>query len=195
MDVALLLSIMGAANAFGRLVAGALGGKPWVDALIINNVALVLAGCSTVALPWCDTHYLLVTFAAVFGLCVAAFSSLRSQIVVELMGLDKLTTAFGQLIVLHGIAVIIGTPIAGMLYDITGSFHYGFYASGSAIFLSGVMCFPLRKICEYEKRRAGMMTPSNTSSLDEVKKAMLPVSSDEDHSSAGPASFSAESPM
>ena len=43
----------------------------------------------------------------------AAFSSLRSQIVVELMGLDKLTTAFGQLIVLHGVAVIIGTPIAG----------------------------------------------------------------------------------
>lgn len=32
------------------------------------------------------------------------------------MGLDKLTTAFGQLIILHGLAVIIGTPVAG-LYD------------------------------------------------------------------------------
>lgn len=70
MDVALLLSILGGANTFGRLVAGALGGKTWVDALIVNNVALVLAGGATVALPFCDSHYLLVTFAAVFGLCV-----------------------------------------------------------------------------------------------------------------------------
>ena len=70
MEVALLLSILGGTNLFGRLIAGALGGKSWVDALIINNVALVLAGGATVALPWCDTHYLLVTFSAVFGLCV-----------------------------------------------------------------------------------------------------------------------------
>lgn len=29
------------------------------------------------------------------------------------MGLDKLTTAFGQLVVLQGLGVIVGTPMAG----------------------------------------------------------------------------------
>jgi len=45
----------------------------------------------------------------------AAFSSLRSIIVVDLMGLDKLTTSFGQLSIFNGMAVMIGTPIAGKL--------------------------------------------------------------------------------
>ena len=47
------------------------------------------------------------------SLASAAFSSLRSIIVVELMGLDKLTTCFSQLIIIHGVAIMIGTPIAG----------------------------------------------------------------------------------
>lgn len=82
----------------------------------------------------------------------------------------------------------------GLLYDITGSYNFGFYASGSVIFFSGVMCFPLRKICEYERRRAGLLTPSYDSSQDEVKKAMLPASSDED-ASGGQAMYAAESPL
>lgn len=69
-DVPLLLSIMGVANTVGRLVAGALGGRDWVDSLVINNVALVLAGGAVLLLPQFDEHYLLVVFAALFGLCV-----------------------------------------------------------------------------------------------------------------------------
>lgn len=42
----------------------------------------------------------------------AAFSSLRSILVVELIGLDRLTTCFNQLVILHGIAIISGTPLA-----------------------------------------------------------------------------------
>jgi hypothetical protein len=47
--------------------------------------------------------------------CIAAcFASLRSILVVELMGLDKLTNAFGLLLLFQGVAAAIGSPIAGM---------------------------------------------------------------------------------
>lgn len=44
---------------------------------------------------------------------LACFASLRTIIVVELMGLEKLTNAFGLLMMFQGIATIIGAPIAG----------------------------------------------------------------------------------
>ena len=43
----------------------------------------------------------------------ACFASLRSILIVELMGLDKLTNAFGLLLLFQGIAATIGSPIAG----------------------------------------------------------------------------------
>jgi len=53
---------------------------------------------------------LIQSFSPIFA---AAFSSLRSVIVVELMGLDKLTTCYSQLVIFHGISVLIGAPVAG----------------------------------------------------------------------------------
>jgi len=44
----------------------------------------------------------------------ACFASLRSILIVELMGLDKLTNAFGLLLLFQGIAAVIGSPIAGI---------------------------------------------------------------------------------
>jgi len=40
------------------------------------------------------------------------FASLRSILIVELMGLDKLTNAFGLLLLFQGIAAAIGLPVA-----------------------------------------------------------------------------------
>lgn len=70
MDVAYLLSIMGGTNTLGRVIAGALGGKEGVDSIIINSIALVIAGGFVLALPHFDERYLLEVFSAVFGLCV-----------------------------------------------------------------------------------------------------------------------------
>lgn len=46
-------------------------------------------------------------------LFIACFSALRSIIVVDLLGLEKLTNAFGMLMMFQGIAAIIGAPLAG----------------------------------------------------------------------------------
>lgn len=70
MKVALLLSAMGGANTVGRLLAGALGERKWVDSLIVNNIGLMIAGGAVVGLPWLTQEYCLFVFSVVFGLCV-----------------------------------------------------------------------------------------------------------------------------
>ena len=44
---------------------------------------------------------------------IAAFVSLRSIIMVELMGLERLTNAFGLVTMCQGFSSLIGAPIAG----------------------------------------------------------------------------------
>jgi len=48
----------------------------------------------------------------------AAFVSLRSIIIVELLGIEKLTNSFGVVVLCQGLSTFIGTPIAGNAYHI-----------------------------------------------------------------------------
>lgn len=82
----------------------------------------------------------------------ACFASLRSIVVVDLLGLDKLTNAFGLLLLFQGIAAIIGAPLAGAFWNFTGDFNACFYLSGGVLLFSAVMCYPLNCVNKREKR-------------------------------------------
>lgn len=77
----------------------------------------------------------------------------RSILVVDLVGLDRLTNAFGLLLLFQGIAAAIGSPIAGAFMEATNSYDASFYLSGSLILLSAIMCYPLNVINRWEVRR------------------------------------------
>lgn len=78
--------------------------------------------------------------------------------------------------------------LAGALLDVTGSYVYPFYAAGICIFISGLVCFPLRKFAEIERRsRGGLLPPSHNSSGEEVKEeTTLNMSPLHNHSSESP---------
>ena len=50
--------------------------------------------------------------------CTAVFITLKSILVVDLLGLDKLTTAYGILSLLEGVGSLAGTPLIGMLHSL-----------------------------------------------------------------------------
>lgn len=79
----------------------------------------------------------------------AAYISLTSIILVDLLGLDKLTNAFGLLILFRGAAAIVGSPLAGIVYDATGTYDYPFFMAGTFFLLSTLSSFiaPLMKCC------------------------------------------------
>ena len=62
-----LMVILGLSNTFGRLLAGFLSDNPWVDPLMMNNVALMIAGAFTMFVPLFKSYYLLVGYVIVFG--------------------------------------------------------------------------------------------------------------------------------
>lgn len=150
---AFILSAIGITNTVGRVFSGWVSDRPQVNALCINNVALTIGGVATALCPYFETYTMLLVYSAVFGFSIACFAALRSIIAVEMFGVEKLTNAFGLLLLFQGVASVIGSPVAGIFFDLTGTYDASFYIAGVVIALSGVMCFPLPWISRWEKRR------------------------------------------
>ncbi|XP_050415574.1 monocarboxylate transporter 12 [Patella vulgata] len=159
---AFLISIIGIVNTVGRVLTGYISDQVWADCLLINNIALIIGGIATILVPFYTNFGILAAYCCVFGLSIAVFVSLRSIIMVELMGLEKLTSAFGLVIMCQGLSSFIGAPIAGAISDSTGNYDAAFYMAGSVLAMAGIICLPLRRIASWEdekKYSEGEITP------------------------------------
>ncbi|KFM70019.1 Monocarboxylate transporter 9, partial [Stegodyphus mimosarum] len=152
-DATYFLPVIGLTNTVGRVLCGWISDRPSFNALTINNAALVVAGLATALSSCLDSIALLMAYSAIFGFAVGCFATLRSIVIVELLGLDKLTNAFGLLLLFQGLASMIGAPVAGMFYDATGSYDAPFYIAGSLILVSGIMGIPLPYLARWENNK------------------------------------------
>lgn len=152
-----LLSVIGITNTIGRVISGWIADRPWSNVLHLNNGALIIAGAATIYCAFCESYALLCIYAAGFGFCIAVFVSLRSVLLVELLGLDLLTKSFGILILFQGIATMVGAPMAGRLLDTTGSVKGCFIMAGILLMVSGLLGIPLRCL---KRRQTKLCTPS-----------------------------------
>lgn len=150
-----LVSSIGIANTIGRVLCGLLSSFPGVNALFVTNVALTIGGIATMFSGLSMSEEYQFTYSVVFGLSIACFASLRSIIVVDLLGLENLTNAFGLLLLFQGVAACIGSPLAGAFMEWMGSYDDAFYLSGALLVASAVMCYPLNWVNKMEKKRKG----------------------------------------
>lgn len=162
-----LLSTIGITNTLGRVTCGVITSIPGINALLINNIALTIGGIATIISGLSMGVTYQFTYAAVFGLAISCFASLRSIIIVDLIGLEKLTNGFGLLLLFQGIAAVIGSPLAGLFMEITNSHNAAFYLSGGLILLSGILCYPLNWLNEWETKR-------NAKAAQEMKPIQKP---------------------
>ncbi|VDO99719.1 unnamed protein product [Soboliphyme baturini] len=112
-ETTLLITYIGAVNIAGRVSCGYISDKPNIDPLSVQNVTVLLAGIATVLLPFAKLYWLLILYCAFFGLALASFYALRTIVCVNLLGIEKLTNAFGISLIFYGIAGLFGSPTAG----------------------------------------------------------------------------------
>ncbi|XP_053608042.1 uncharacterized protein LOC128673901 [Plodia interpunctella] len=134
----MLISIIGILNMFGEILLGWVGDWDCVDASLVYAVCMVLCGLVTLVMPLLTDYFALAAAAGAFGAFIAANYSLTSIILVEQITLEKFTNAYGLLLLIQGVANLIGPPLAGWVYDITQSYDLSFYLAGVFIALSGL---------------------------------------------------------
>ncbi|KAJ8973699.1 hypothetical protein NQ317_000751 [Molorchus minor] len=150
----MLISIIGGANTIGRIVLGYISDKPWINRLYIYNWCLTICGLATFLSAFCTTFYSLAIYGTVFGFTIGAYVGLTSVILADLLGLEKLTNAFGLLLLFQGISSLVGPPIAGSLFDWTNSYNPGFYLAGVSIALSGLILFTIPPVQRYLTKKS-----------------------------------------
>jgi len=113
----LLISVIGIVSTFGQVVMGYIGDRPSVNRVQFYVAMTCFAGVATFVVPLLPmTFAWLATYCGVFGFFVSANFTLVTIILVELLGMDQLTNAYGFVSLAEGIACLVGPPIAGKLY-------------------------------------------------------------------------------
>ncbi|XP_053594976.1 uncharacterized protein LOC103573997 [Microplitis demolitor] len=151
-DASILISVIGIANMFGEIFLGWAGDRAWVNASIVYALCMIFCGIATSLIPLVTSnYYALCSVSAAFGIFIAANYSLTSIILVEVITLERFTNAYGLLLLVQGIANLMGPPLAGWLYDITGTYDLSFYLAGFFIGLSGVLLMVVPLMGYYKK--------------------------------------------
>ncbi|KAI1293711.1 Monocarboxylate transporter 12 [Halotydeus destructor] len=138
-----LISVIGIVNTIGIVLVGYIGDKPWIEPATLYSFFISLSGVSIGLIPFIHDYAGLATLAACFGFTISANYALVSVILVDLISLDKFTNGYGLLLLVQGVASLIGPPFAGWLYDITGSYDVTFYVTGLCCFVSGAIVIPV----------------------------------------------------
>lgn len=108
-------------------------------------------GAITALIPILKSYVPLCLASGAFGFFIAANYSLTCIILVELITLERFTNAYGLLLLVQGVANLVGPPLGGWLYDITGTYDLSFYLAGLFIALSGLLLVILPATKRYRR--------------------------------------------
>lgn len=89
----------------------------------------------------CTNFISLAICSSMVTFTLSAYVTLQPVIVMDLLGMENMENAFGFLLLAEGIAIFIGSPIVGFLYDQLHSYTPGFLFSGIVVAASGIMLF------------------------------------------------------
>ncbi|KAG6452063.1 hypothetical protein O3G_MSEX007461 [Manduca sexta] len=136
---AMMISIIGIASSIGIVGLGWTGDQPWINVTKTYAVCLIICGLSVAAYPLFITNYwALAVISTVFGLSFASSYAYTPAILMELMPIDHFTMAYGMILLSQGIGHLVGPPIGGLLYDLTGTWDLTFYVGGLWLVVSGL---------------------------------------------------------
>jgi len=140
----------GMANTFGRILFGLFCDRQFPvswgkdtarNRLWTYNLALMFCGIASSFVFLMEGYYVFVAYCFIFGLTISSYVCLTSVILVDLVGLERLTNGLGLLFFVQGVATFVGPPIAGQLFDLTRRYDWTFAFCGICLFVSGIMLY------------------------------------------------------
>ncbi|KAF5282014.1 hypothetical protein FQA39_LY00538 [Lamprigera yunnana] len=148
-----LISCISVTNTIGRIICGIVTSFYGISAISITYAGLFVGGLTTALSGlWLNT-WAQFSYAAIYGFSIACTSALRTVIIVDLLGLEKLTNAIGILLMFQGVAAVFGTTLSGVLRDITGNYQLSFHFAGGCLLASSLVLIPVKRVANWEKLR------------------------------------------
>ncbi|XP_060586697.1 monocarboxylate transporter 5-like [Ruditapes philippinarum] len=165
-----LISILWVANMIGRFAFGWVADRPWASAIQLNNTMIVLAGFLSLFGQFFNNNSWLGFYAAFFGLFSATFLALRSIVLIELYGKDRLISSMGLLTFFQGFAILLGYELSDILQG-----NVAFYLVGVLLVVGGLLGFPLPKVKRWEERRENKLKIVHIEELTQPEQETLKI--------------------
>nr|XP_020661939.1 monocarboxylate transporter 6 isoform X1 [Pogona vitticeps] len=144
---ALLISIIGFINIFMRPMAGLLSGLNVFTGrrIYLFSAAVMLNGLSNLICAASAEYSILVLYCLIYSVSMSVVGALIFQVLMDVVEMNRFSSALGLFTILESITILIGPPLAGLLVDLTGHFSYVFYASSffmvsAALFMGVSFC-------------------------------------------------------
>ncbi|XP_075331631.1 monocarboxylate transporter 2-like [Odontesthes bonariensis] len=142
-SAAFLLSIFALVDMFIRPITGLLGNHRWIRPKIqyFFSFAVSYNGVCHLLCPLASGYEGLVVYAVFFGLAFGMLSALLFEVLMDLVGAHRFSSAVGLVTIIECGPVLLGPPIAGALVDIFGDYKYMYYECGILMLVPGIFFF------------------------------------------------------
>ncbi|XP_071955205.1 monocarboxylate transporter 10-like [Antedon mediterranea] len=139
-----LIALMGATSGLGRLIFGPVSDLPSVNPLRLQQVSFLVIGVISTLLPVCTKFYMLAAGVCVMGVFDGCFVSMMGPVAYNVVGKDRMGQALGYVLGLMSIPMMVGPPIAGIIFSHTGSYEFAFYYAGAPPIIGACILFLVR---------------------------------------------------
>ena len=115
-----IVSVIAGASIIGRLLTGFVIER--IGSSFSLLACLIIAIVSFGWLLFAEESWMFYTFAVIFGFAYGGMVTMETFIASELFGISSLGMIFGGIILFTTIGQAIGPPLAGSIFDVTGSY-------------------------------------------------------------------------
>ncbi|CAI9718524.1 monocarboxylate transporter 12-like [Octopus vulgaris] len=160
MNAAFLISILGITDIISRIGISSILDLKYIKPYRRYCYTLIcfLNGLIVFLYPLAFEYSEFIAITAAYGFMSGAFVSQKSVIIVDLLGVEKLSSSFGWTNCFQGLGALIGPPIEGKLKDTFVLYDYTFYFSSAVIFIGACLLLISNIIYYYRLKQASATT-------------------------------------
>ncbi|XP_068599897.1 monocarboxylate transporter 2 [Brachionichthys hirsutus] len=159
-SAAFLLSIFALVDMFVRPATGLIGNTSCIRPRIqyFFSFAVTFTGVCHLLCPLASGYSGLVIYAVFFGIGFGMVCALLFEVLMDLVGAHRFSSAVGLVTIIECGPVLLGPPISGALVDKFGDYTYMYYACGVLVAVPGIFFFIMNyynyKKLDEEQRRS-----------------------------------------
>lgn len=112
-DGSLLLSYIGIGSGVGKIIFGKASDLTFIDTLRLYNFCMVLSGISPLLAIFAAGYQMLVVYVVALGLLDGCIIGLMSIVTFECTDRDKMSEAWGGVLMIQSFSMLLGAPAAG----------------------------------------------------------------------------------
>jgi MFS family permease len=137
MQAATILSVIGGFMIAGRLIIGKVSDN--VGRKMTTAACALCTALAMIWLTWAQELTRLYGFAALFGFFNGGFDTIIAALIGDTFGVRNIGMIMGALQITFGLGMVFGPALAGVVFDVNGSYFTAFVIGAAAMFIVSLL--------------------------------------------------------